>query len=553
MSLKWFFLLLSCWLFVTGAKAEYFTITQYHIDVKFTEEGYADFDEVIEVEFSQPRHGIFRAIPLRSVINGRNVDRIIRDIEVEGFKFSTSKESNNLILKIGDADVYVDGRQVYRIKYRVLNPFNFFEEHIEFNWDLLGILWPVTVENFSFLLDFPSKVILGEDDVMIGSGIAGEMGQDATLQVSQNEVRGSTTRAFAPNEGLTVAVRIDKGVFQEMSDWQSFRERHGLLLAPILFLIAGLIAKFFARNKRQTIMTEYFPPDGLSPAVAGGFVDHSVDSNDVLSLIPHLANLGYLRLEAVEKKGFFGKGNIIFYKLKEAGPELMAFEKQFFDALFSYGDQVELNSLKERFYTHMSSVRASVHEWIKSQGWYEPDQKAMGCVTGLGGLIAIAWGAYAIFVKQNFDGIALGVTGLILFYFASRFNKRSPAGNKTYQKLEGFRQFVARAERPVIERLMKEDPLYYDKTMPFALAFGYLKQWNKQFEGLLTQPPSWYSGPMMYGHGGMQSWSTFAESFPSEINNIGSVFSSSPSSSGSGGGGGVSSGGGSGGGGGGSW
>ena len=50
-------------------------------------------------------------------------------------------------------------------------------------------------------------------------------------------------------------------------------------------------------------MTEFFPPEGVSPAVAGGFVDHSVDSNDVLSLIPHLANKGYLRMEAKEKKG----------------------------------------------------------------------------------------------------------------------------------------------------------------------------------------------------------------------------------------------------------
>ncbi len=106
----------------------------------------------------------------------------------------------------------------------------------------------------------------------------------------------------------------------------------------------------------------------------------------------------------------------------------------------------------------------------------------------------------------------------------------------------------------MIERLMKEDPLYYDKTMPFALAFGYLKQWNHQFEGLLTQPPSWYGSPGMHGAYLGQSWNTFSESFPSEINSIGSAFTSAPSSSGSGGGGGGGfSGGGSGGGGGGSW
>jgi uncharacterized membrane protein len=337
-----------------------------------------------------------------------------------------------------------------------------------------------------------------------------------------------------------------------MDDWTYFLKRHGLLLAPFIFLFGGGIARFMARNRKQTIMTEYFPPEGISPAIAGGFVDHSVDNNDVLCLIPHLANKGYLRLE-VEEGGFLQKDKITFFKLKEAGPELFAFEKEFFNALFSTGNEVQLKQLKDRFYVHMSGVKASVKAWITEQGWYEKDQKAFGCLTGVGGLLALAWGVYAVFARQNLDGFALIATAFILFYLASKFNKRSPDGNKTYQKLEGFRQFVKKAERPVIERLMKEDPLYYDHTMPFALAFGYLKQWNHQFEGLLSQPPSWYGAPGMHGAHMTQSWSNFSESFPSEINSIGSVFSSSPSSSGSGGSGGGSSGGGSGGGGGGSW
>jgi uncharacterized membrane protein len=547
-------LLLPLCLAAPGVKAEYFVIRDYQVNVTFTPEGYADFEEVIEVEFTQPRHGIFRFIPYRDMINNQRVDRIIRDIEVEGFKFSRSKENNNIVLKIGDADKYVDGRQIYRIRYRVLNPINFYEDHSEFYWDLLGINWTVNVESFGFRIDFPEGVNLIQSDVYAYTGKSGSRGQDVNVQVSPRQIRGNTTREFLPGESLTVATKISKGVFTPMSDWESFRAQHSLLFAPIIFLIAAFVARLFARNKRQSIMTEFFPPEGISPAIAGGFVDHSVDSNDVLSLIPHLANKGYLRMEAVEGKGFFAKDNIIFHKLKEAGADLMTFEKQFFDALFSYGDRVELNSLKERFYTHMASVRESVKGWISLQGWYEADQRKFGCLTAAVAAIALAWGAYAIFARQNMDGIALVATGFLLLYLSSKFNKRSPEGNQTYQKLEGFRQFVAKAERPVIEKLLKEDPNYYDKTMPYALAFGYLKQWNRQFDGLLTQPPSWYSGPGMYGANLTQSWNTFSESFPSEMNNIGSVFSSSPGgSSGGGGGGGGFSGGGSGGGGGGSW
>ena len=548
----WLIFVLPLTLLVNRAQAEYFAISYYEVNVTITPEGYADFEEILTVNFTEPRHGIFRHIPLRSTVDGKNFTRLIENVKVEGHKFSTSKANDNLVIKIGDADKYVDGRQEYRLTYRVLNPLNFFKEHSEFYWDLIGIAWEVEIGSINFHVRLPEQVHLSEQDAIVYTGKNESTARDVMPTIFPKEVKGHTTRVFMPGEGLTVAIRFAGDDFKPMDDKTMFMKKHGLLIPPFFFLIAGFLAKWFARNKRLTIMTEYFPPDGVSPAIAGGFVDNSVDNNDVLCLIPHLANSGYLRLE-VEKGGFLKKDNIIFYKLKEAGPELFAFEKEFFNGLFSSGDRVELKHLRDKFYTTMSLVKSNVNSWIKSQGWYESDQKTFGCATALVGLIAIGWGIYALFGRQNLDGFALIGTGIVLFIITGTFHKRTPSGNTTFQKFEGFRQFIHKAERPVIERLMKEDPLYYDKTMPYALAFGYLRQWNSQFEGLLTQPPSWYSGPMMYGTNPMQSWSTFSESFPSEINSIGSVFNSSPSSSGSGGGGGGFSGGGSGGGGGGSW
>ena len=546
-------LLLPVWLAATTVKAEYYTITRFDVAVSFSADGTADFVETIEVRFSESRHGIFRFIPLVAELQGKRLEYILQDIKVDGFKFSTSKENNNLVIKIGDADKYVDGTQIYRIHYHVLNPLNFFEDHSEFYWDLLGSSSPVDIDSSTIHITFPEKVSLTRDHVRAYTGAAGSTNQDVALDIRSNSIEGRTTRKFYPGEALTLAVFFPKDTFQPLSSWTYFLKVHGLLLAPVFFILSGIMAMFFARNRRQTIMTEFFPPEGISPAIAGGFVDHSVDNNDVLCLIPHLANSGYLRLE-VREGGFLQKDDITFFKLKEAGPELFEFERAFFNALFASGDQVELKSLKDKFHVHLTSVKSSVKAWIMAQGWYEPDQKSMGCMTGIGGLVALAWGGFAAFARQNPDGFALIITGFILFFFASRFNKRSPKGNETYRHLEGFRQFVKKAERPVIERLMKEDPSYYDKTMPFALAFGYLKQWNNQFQGLLTEPPSWYGAPGMHHAAMGQSWSNFSESFPSEISSMGSVFNSTPSSSGSGGGGGGGfSGGGGGGGGTGSW
>ncbi len=232
------------------------------------------------------------------------------------------------MLKIGDADTYVEGRQVYKIRYRVLNPLNYFENDIQFYWDLVGVHWETEIGSINFHITLPEQIFLADSNVYVRTGVEGATGSDVRLTVFPREVKGHTTRAFTAGEGVTIAMQFPAGSFKAMDDSTYWLKRHGLLLPPILFVIIGIIAKWFTRNKPVTIMTEYFPPENVSPAIAGGFVDHSVDNNDVLCLIPHLANKGYLRLE-VEKGGFLTKDNVIFHKLKEAGNELFGFERDF--------------------------------------------------------------------------------------------------------------------------------------------------------------------------------------------------------------------------------
>ena len=292
----WLFLLLPLWISAATLRAEYYTVPQYEVHITITPEGYADIDETITALFTEPRHGIIRAIPYRNIINGKQTDFLIEDLTVDGYNFSTSKANNNLEIKIGDADKYVDGTQVYKIHYRVFNPIIFFDDHSEFQWNVLGNMWDTEIGSFSFSIDLPQSVSLKESDVKWGTGLKGERGAEGVVTVSPTQVKGTTSRVFNPGEGMSVALRFEKDDFVALNDWAMFSKKHGLLLAPILFLIAGIIAKFFSRNKRQTIMTEYYPPEGISPAIAGGFVDHSVDNNDVLCLIPHLASQGYLKL-----------------------------------------------------------------------------------------------------------------------------------------------------------------------------------------------------------------------------------------------------------------
>ncbi len=113
----------------------------------------------------------------------------------------------------------------------------------------------------------------------------------------------------------------------------------------------------------------------------------------------------------------------------------------------------------------------------------------------------------------------------------------------------GFEDFLNHVESDRFNRTIKT-PQMFEKFLPFAMALGVEKNWSKAFEGIMTEPPSWYRGGV-YGPA-FYPW-VFANNLSYMSSQAGSVMSSSPRSSGGSGfgGGGGSSGGGFGGGGGG--
>ncbi len=58
----------------------------------------------------------------------------------------------------------------------------------------------------------------------------------------------------------------------------------------------------------------------------------------------------------------------------------------------------------------------------------------------------------------------------------------------------GFKEFIERAEKPKLELLLKEDPNYFDKILPYALALGITKKVAEKFKDLVTRPPEWFRG-----------------------------------------------------------
>ena len=170
----------------------------------------------------------------------------------------------------------------------------------------------------------------------------------------------------------------------------------------------------------------------------------------------------------------------------------------------------------------------------------------------IGGLVALAFFFLPFMQMFNFgfpDVMDLLTDPLMptliliigLFLFAWQMPRRTRIGARVLRELLGFREFMKRAEAPRLRFLLKEDPQYFEKTLPYAVLFGLVEEWSEQFEHLAPMP-TWYEG-------------THITYLGRDIRSLSStgMSSSPPSSSGGSSGGGGFSGGGGGGGGGGSW
>lgn len=535
-----------------------FTIKNFQTDVRITAPGVLEVTETIDVFFHVQRRGIFRNIPYRVKLNDKEYDINIYDIDVENNKSKVDWEGNDVVIRIGDKDIFVEGDQQYVIKYKVKKAFLFMEEQTEFQWNLTGTNWPTTIEKAGFAVYFDKNIPLAKEDYFIKAGTAGSGEENASVHYLRNKLIGEASQPLLPGEGMTLYIKLPKDYIQRPSEWEIWMEKYGWLsFAGLLFtVLTGFFYRLWYKyGKEYPIIraVQYIPPKELTPSEAGVIIDERADNVDILALLPYWAHNGYILIKKIDKN--WSKDDHELVKLKNLPGDAPPYEKIVFNELFSSGNEVKVSELENEFYQTMSKAKTSLKSALNSKDIYYPISIRYQLITGVVSFLLVVAGFLVTFIFGLVSvGIAFGLSGAIGFVFTNFMVKKNQNGVRLYQETLGFKMFVKAAEKDKIERLLKEDPMYFEKTLPYAMVFGYAKSWSKKFEGLLLEPPRWYVGPGGIYHAGHFSPAEFGSSFDSSMNEIKSVFNSAPSSSGGGGfSGGGSVGGGFGGGGGGSW
>ena len=548
--------------------AQDFTVDDYSVDITIHKEGYFDVVEKYDLTFEIPKHGIYRDIQTKyDVLTEQGVQEIrkikISDVQVPNRKFKTpfgfeQNFSGTYQIKIGDEDKTVMGAQHYEIKYRVTHAFLHETDGDKFYWNLKPSDWAATFKNIEFKIHLPSSSEIDSGDVFLYSGPVGEtvLSKDIDFTVVNGIVEGKSKSEFNSYQGqsVTLLINLPPNSIAEIKPFWPFWTDYGWVFIWALVLLGFYLTWMrFGKDDEVISMTSYFPPEGIDPAMAGYLINDSDDVSDLISLIPYWGSKGFLRIEEIPKKGWFSKADTKLIALKSLSEDALSYERTIFEGLFgtfnsSEHNEVLISSLKDRFYTSMSSARHSLMS--EAQPYYESGSKLARNITYavlvllalvLAPTLLVVWGFIAMF--------AYIILTLFLMFMNKHMIKKNAKGNAAFSELKGFRQFIKVAEINKLKMLIIEDPHYFETTMGYALAFGLFDKWASKFDALNIPPPNWYRSSSTVP----LTMNSFSNSFANTMSSARSTMVSSPSSSGSRSSGGGSSGGGFGGGGGGSW
>lgn len=260
-------------------------ILSFDSDINVQTDGAFIVTETIRVraEGRQIRRGIFRDFPtVFQDDNGRErkVDfeliSVNRDGRTENAVVETGARA--LRIRIGNANVFLNtGEYTYEITYRTDRQLRRFDTYDEAYWNVTGTDWAFPIDKASAVISLPEGA--GIEDTAYFTGAFGATGKNARQSIASNGrvATFETTQSLNPREGLTVAVKFNKGVIPEPNQQQQLDWFLKDFMAEII-AFGGLLVVFFyylwswlkvGRDPPEdTMVPRWDLPDGISPALA---------------------------------------------------------------------------------------------------------------------------------------------------------------------------------------------------------------------------------------------------------------------------------------------
>ena len=587
---------------VTIGENNIYLVTE-DLAVTFSQQRHGLFRD-IPARYTQPTTGKTRKI-------------LVNNIQVRNHPFQVNKSRSNVNIRIGSPDVFVNGSQHYRISYTLNVGKDNIPDYDEFYMNLIGNEWDTTINRASFEVVFPKPFdttmynLTGGFYGSVDNSFFSHEAEGSTIRAATTRQlqphEGVTLRVELP-EGYFVGAREIKDPFYRrmyvflllaLSGSVYLWYRYGrddLVVTPVEFTPpegmtpaeTGYIIDGHTDTKDITALLIYWADKGYM----------SIEEIDK-------KNFRFIKLkplppgsrsfeESLFDDLFKNRDQVDTSELKFKFAESLKFAKKDVTEFFRENPESRIFTRKSRwargFISFMILLTAGLTIW-KLVSEMSSETAPSLILAGIGGVMIMVnagliqllldkWNTLGRFFRvfllmlaplpllaatliallltlstPQLPGLILAalvsIAGLTILSFIAR--KRTERGTLLFGKILGLKDFINRAELDRIKMLVDENPQYFYNVLPYAYSLGLSEKWAKNFNDIVTPPPSWYSGssssripftPVLFTHSLNNAMRTTEAS-------MAAVKGSSAGGSMSGGGG--FSGGGVGGGGGGSW
>lgn len=425
-----------------------------------------------------------------------------------------------------------DEIKTWIFEYKVLGGLGFYKDFDEIYWNAISEKREVPIDKVITVVHLPQDVSPSVLKQKLFIGPTGTKAESLNYTMVDGHTLNYWGENIAPYMNFTIVAAFPKGIIQK--DWW-------LVISPYLWFIIPLAAFAFlfwlwwtrGRDPRvkETIIPQYEPPEGMSPAEMGIVVHERLHSKDISATLIDLTCRGYLKIIENEKSP---KDYILQKQSKTFdGTILKPHEQLVLAGVFGTYEEINLKDLKDKFYANIPEIKKAIFNKVTQDGYFKRNPNTIIMKYLVLGIFIVAASFPISFLRfiPITGFFALLVTGVITIIFGRFMPCKTQKGADAKWHAIGFKDYLQVAEKFRLESNV--DPKIFDKYLSYAIIFNVATKWAERFSDIYKGSPDWYVSSDTNAY----SFIYFSNNLSNMTNSFSSVLPSSPSSSGSGGGG----------------
>jgi len=372
---------------------------------------------------------------------------------------------------------------------------------------------------------------------------------DRRLEAGEEfEVRVEFTNGFVAGEAKPWQISADAGAAQREEE-AAYQERWGniagLGLGGLGILLAlggpaGLYMLWYIRGRDKPVemVADYLPepPDDLPAGMVGTLLDERADMEDIIATLVDLAQKGVLTITEEKIEDRWGIETDFLYTRSDdstAEDNLRPYEKSLLQALFRGRKTASLSDLKEKFYTHLPSLKREMYETVTEEGLFDRSPEDVRSRYLFLGVVLLGLAAVVGFMLTSSFGdltgaailpaIGIGLTGIFMLILSNFMPRKSDEGSESAARWRAFQTYLKNIDQYAE---MDSQKSIWDRWLPYAIAFGFEKEFIRKFEAAGAPAPEWYNpSPYDYGprRGGRRSTRGYGRGVPPIVGGGGTV------------------------------